>query len=152
MTIPNSVTNIGYSAFRGCQRLKSIKIPNSVRYIHDRTFEFCLGLTSITIPNSVTGIGKNAFNTESTHDLDTVYIPSSVTYISDECAFKYGTRFYVENGTNTLLVLWNADSSFTAYDAKTKQLLNRPEITTVNHTPTSLSIKVAYKRFVSILA
>ena len=59
--IPNSVTSIGESAFRGCSGLTSIEIPNNVTSIGDLAFDRCSGLTSVTIPNSVTSIGKNAF-------------------------------------------------------------------------------------------
>ena len=57
--IPNSVTSIGGSAFRGCG-LTSVTIPNSVTSIGNSAFRGC-GLTSVTIPNSVTKIGYGAF-------------------------------------------------------------------------------------------
>ena len=59
--IPNSVTKIGNSAFRGCTGLTEITIPNSVTSIGDFAFESCSGLKEITIPNSVTSIGDYAF-------------------------------------------------------------------------------------------
>ena len=62
LTIGNSVTLIGDSAFRGCRRLTSVTIPNSVTSIGDSAFESCSGLTSVTIPNSVTTISDYAFN------------------------------------------------------------------------------------------
>ena len=61
-TIPNSVTSIGYSAFRGCSGLTSLTIPNSVTSIGAYAFYGCSDLTSLTIPNSVTSIGVYAFN------------------------------------------------------------------------------------------
>ena len=61
ITIPNSVTSIGHSAFRGCTGLTSITIPNSVTSIGNNAFYGCTGLTSITIGNSVTSIGGDAF-------------------------------------------------------------------------------------------
>ena len=60
-TIPNSVTSIGESAFRGCSFLTSVTIPNSVTSIGESAFRGCSSLTSISIPNSVTSIGKSAF-------------------------------------------------------------------------------------------
>ena len=59
--IPNSVTEIGYGAFRGCTGLTSIDIPNSVTKIGELAFDSCTGLTGIVIPNSVTEIGCDAF-------------------------------------------------------------------------------------------
>ena len=62
VTIPNSVTEIGWSAFEDCTGLTSITIPNSVTSIGEAAFSGCTGLTSITIPNSVTSIGWAAFS------------------------------------------------------------------------------------------
>ena len=61
VTIPNSVTSIGSSAFSGCSGLTSVTIPDSVTSIGSSAFSYCSGLTSVTIPNSVTSIGSSAF-------------------------------------------------------------------------------------------
>ena len=61
ITIPNSVTNIGNSAFYNCWRLTSVTIPASVTSIGESAFYGCSGLTSVTIPASVTSIGDSAF-------------------------------------------------------------------------------------------
>ncbi|MBO7203206.1 MAG: leucine-rich repeat domain-containing protein, partial [Paludibacteraceae bacterium] len=61
VTIPNSVSSIGYQAFYGCTGLTSVTIGNSVTSIGSSAFSDCTGLTSITIPNSVTSIGSWAF-------------------------------------------------------------------------------------------
>ncbi len=47
-------------AFSGCS-LKSVTIPDSVTSIGKSAFAGCDSLTSVTIPNSVTSIGKSAF-------------------------------------------------------------------------------------------
>ena len=80
VTIGNSVTEIGGSAFAGCSGLASITIPNSVTSIGDDAFSGCSGLTSITIPNSVTSISQSAFSGCS--GLTSITIPNSVTSIS----------------------------------------------------------------------
>jgi hypothetical protein len=61
MTIPNSVTSIGESAFEECSHLASVTISTNVTSILDLTFQFCSDLTSITIPDSITSIGPDAF-------------------------------------------------------------------------------------------
>ena len=62
VTISNSVTSIGDSAFYECTSLTSVTIPNSVTSIGASAFSRCTSLTSVTIPSSVTGIGDNAFH------------------------------------------------------------------------------------------
>ena len=61
ITIPNSVTSIGDSAFRGCSSLTNITIPSGVTSIGDFAFSGCSSLTSVTIPSGVTSIGWGAF-------------------------------------------------------------------------------------------
>ncbi len=60
-TIPNTVTNIGDSAFYECPSLIGVTIPDSVISIGDEAFASCLFLTSITIPKNVTSVGAGAF-------------------------------------------------------------------------------------------
>ena len=81
VTIPNSVTTIGYRAFYNCTGLTSIAIPNSVTSIVKEAFYHCSGLTSVTIPNSVTSIGDFAF--DSCSGLTSITIGNSVKSIGD---------------------------------------------------------------------
>ena len=115
ITIPDSVTSIGNSAFGACDSLQEFKgkfasedgrcliidgtlnafapaglteytIPNSVTAIGEWAFSWCESLTSVTIPDSVTEIGESAFNDCS--NLTSVTIPDSVTTIEGS-AFSY---------------------------------------------------------------
>ena len=49
MTIPDSVTSVGYRAFTDCSSLASVTIPDSVTSIGDQAFYGCSSLTSIEV-------------------------------------------------------------------------------------------------------
>ena len=85
IVIPDSVTSIDRCAFRNCGGLTNIIIPDGVTCISDYVFSYCSNLTSITIPDSVTSIGRDAF-----YDckLTSVEIPYGVTSIGNN-AFGY---------------------------------------------------------------
>ena len=83
VVIPDGVTVIGESAFKGCTSLTSIKIPDSVTEIGENAFEGCTSLTSINIP-------KRAYIMDSAFadctSLTSIEIPDGVTKI-DESSF-----------------------------------------------------------------
>ena len=139
ITIPNSVTSIGRSAFYYCGRLTSVTIPNSITSIDKSAFEYCNGLTSIefhcqtigswfsyftsineiTIGNEVTSIRGSAFSGCS--GLTSINIPNSVTYIG-ESAFSgcSGITTIVSEIKNPFVITtdvfsdWNMDIYSTA--------------------------------------
>ena len=85
ITIPNSITSIGKYTFASCIRLTIVTISNSITSISDRAFYNCKSLTNVTIPNSVASIGNAAFyNCES---LTSVIIPNSVISIGDDAFY-----------------------------------------------------------------
>lgn len=85
VTIPDSVTTIGGSAFLAAVSLANVTIPGSVTTIGDFAFDRCTSLTSVTIPTSVTAIGDGAFS-ECT-GLTSVSIPAR---FSDELGRIFG--------------------------------------------------------------
>lgn len=61
VTIPDSVTYIGYGAFGLCSKLKSVVIGKSVETISECAFRYCESLEKIVIPDSVKIIKEFAF-------------------------------------------------------------------------------------------
>ncbi len=61
VTIPSSVTYIGFWAFAYCNSLPKVTLPAAVDTIGYGAFTGCENLSSLTIPNSVTYIGNEAF-------------------------------------------------------------------------------------------
>ncbi len=63
ITIPNSVTSIGESAFEDCTKLTSINFDDKSQLasIGDYAFRSCTSLESVTIPDNVTYVDGSAF-------------------------------------------------------------------------------------------
>jgi hypothetical protein len=61
VVIENSVTTVGYNAFKGCMALSSLTLGNSVSIIGPDAF-WNTDLTTVTIPASVTEIHEYAFS------------------------------------------------------------------------------------------
>ncbi len=61
ISIPDSVTELGSSAFEYCYNLGTVSIGDNVQSIPDSCFRFDLSLSAITIPDGVTAISSNAF-------------------------------------------------------------------------------------------
>ena len=62
ISLPGGLKKIGAAAFSGCEKLTSITIPSSVSKIGDQTFWGCENLRSITIPSGMSTVGWNAFS------------------------------------------------------------------------------------------
>jgi len=60
ISIPGSVTNIGFGAFASCSVLTSATIADGVTNIGDYEFYDCANLISVTIPGSISSIGALA--------------------------------------------------------------------------------------------
>ncbi len=83
LTVPDSVTYIGTSAFSEMAGVEKLSIGNSVETIGENAFYYMTGVTgTLTIPNSVTSIGSSAF-LNMTGVTGTLTIPNSVTSIGD---------------------------------------------------------------------
>ena len=96
------VRHIGYEAFCGKEKIKSVVIPDSVKTIVDGAFNGCIRVVSASFSKKLTSIGDYAFY--GCISLTEVDIPASVTAIGswNGCAFENCTALKkVTIGDNT---------------------------------------------------
>lgn len=90
LTLPETVTNIYYDAFRGCRKLTSVTLPDSVTYLGSSVFAECEALTEVTLPKGLASIENATF--ESCGSLAEIEIPAGVKSIGSSafsnCALK----------------------------------------------------------------
>ena len=84
ITIPDSVTQIGKSAFSG-SKLESIRIPDTVTGMGDHVFSGCTELKDVTLPNIRQNIVSGMF--AGCTSLEKIVLPETVTAIRAD-AFK----------------------------------------------------------------
>lgn len=101
-TLPSGLTVINNKAFYSSST-KAITLPNTVTTIGDSAFESCKSLSNYTvvIPNSVTSIGSSAF--ASCSGVVKVSLGSGVTSIGAKAFYKCNSSFALQfNGTSTV--------------------------------------------------
>ena len=120
VTLPKGLTQIGAGAFSNCFNLTGVTIPQGVTSIGDSAFLNCVGLTSVVIPEGVTNISGWAFGC--CYGLPSVTIPKSVTSIGEAAFSACLSNIYVDEGNASYSsvdgVLFNKDqTTLIAYPA-----------------------------------
>ena len=85
VTIPESVTSIGQSAFESCFNLDSLIIKDAATSIGESAFDGCSHLTTLSLGKNITTIGDYAF--QQCSYLTNVIIPQSVTSIGRQAFY-----------------------------------------------------------------
>ena len=85
ITIPDSVTDIGVTAFAGSRNLVTVKMADSVESVGEEAFRDCIKLKNVRLSNSLKVIEKWTF--ANCRSLTQITIPYSVSKI-DEIAFR----------------------------------------------------------------
>ena len=102
VTIPESVTSIGDSAFAGCHNLDSVTIKDAATSIGSRAFTECPLTTTLSLGKKITTIGDYAF--DDCRILNNVTIPQSVTSIGKQAFGRcYGMdSFTIEDAATSI--------------------------------------------------
>lgn len=80
LTVPQTVTKIGYSAFAGCTQLTAITLPAGLRELGNEAFKGCTALTGVALPDSLTALGYGVFRDCSA--LTAAEFPAGIAWIS----------------------------------------------------------------------
>lgn len=82
--LSKKLTDLGHSAFAGCTKLTSIEVPSGVTYLYTSTFSDCTGLKKITLSKNLKGIGDYVFS--NCKSLSTINVKnlSKLEYIGSE--------------------------------------------------------------------
>ena len=100
ITIPASVSSMESYVFRGCTGLTTVLFSgtSTLGGIPDYTFEGCSSLSNIAIPDSVTNIQSYAFR--NCTSLASLYIPDSVTEVRNTAFYGAdGLKIHVSSAT-----------------------------------------------------
>ena len=93
--IPNSVTSIGYLAFRNTG-LKSLVLPNSLIHLGEEAFFSCKNLTSVTLSESLENLPFGSFLQ---CNITSITIPASVESIANLAFYCNRIEIYIESTT-----------------------------------------------------
>lgn len=116
--IPNDITEIGDSAFRGLS-IESISLPQNLQSIRRRAFANCNNIISMTLPESVTSIEEYAFS--ECVNLKNINLPRNIksikAHLFDNCTSLesiiipsgvFSIESYAFNNCTSLKIVYNA--------------------------------------------
>ena len=116
ITLPEGMTDIGYNAFYGCDKLIEINISGTISDIKDYAFYGCSSLTNIILSDSITSIGSEAFSGCSS--LTSITIPDNITSIGWRAFYGCIKLYRVANYSKIALVFGSDENDWLAFYAK----------------------------------
>ena len=93
VTIPASVTLLGYAAFANTESLETVTLNAGLKSIGESCFENS-SLGNIVLPETLENIGASAFRSDSS--LKTLYIPDSVNFIGAYTLYPMSVQGLIE--------------------------------------------------------
>ncbi len=131
--VPDSVKEIGDSAFFQCRNLESVRLPDGLQALEDTLFSNCTGLKNVNIPDSVKSINYGAFH--GCLQLKEITITADVTEIGEDVFEDCGSSLVVKGiaGSNVQKYCEAKGISFEAIDSV-------PASVPVSSTPASESL------------
>jgi hypothetical protein len=125
--LSNSLKEISYQGFYHCDSLKSIVIPSGVETIKDDAFADCKQLSSVKLSDSVKNIGYGAFGNTALKSLHITKNVSSIKLWETSQHFFDGNDIsrYVHAFQNTPITNITVDKANESYSAKNGVLYNK---------------------------
>ena len=97
LNMGDGVVSIGKYAFTGCENLKTFSLSKSLKSIGDSAFTRCKKIDSMVLPDGVEDIGANAFH--DCNNLTSINIPKSVTRVGRLGNYNNWQYVYFEDPT-----------------------------------------------------
>ena len=112
ITLPDSVTTIGYEAFMNCKDLSAITLSSNLEWIREKAFYGCSNLRQIILPESVTEINDYAF--EGCTSLTQIIIPENVTVLGYHAFYGCSnlTDIQIDNSEDNVNADFYPDDAF----------------------------------------
>lgn len=111
VTIPNTVTTIGTSAFTDCTSLVTVNVPSGTTSLGAQAF-YGVGCSAITIPNTVTTVGGSLFS----HNVNTMDISNiDLSNVTDLATNLFSFSHIKGNITITNNQLSGSTSGYSSY-------------------------------------
>jgi len=99
VTLPDTVTEIGESAFWGCSSMPAVTLPAGLTKIGSMAFQRCKSLRTVTIPAAVTTIGDYAFNSSEESSAGLQNVCDIVVENGNPNYFSHEGGLYTSDGT-----------------------------------------------------